>query len=233
MSRVLVVTGASRGIGLAAASFFAEEGWQVEGVSRGPSTLAHPSYNHSSVDLTNSAAVKEWSRRLRVRCQSIDGLICAAGKMPAGSLGLSTSQADLTNVFELNVVTVLNVCREITPLMIPRRSGRIVCISSIMTALHARGTLSYSAMKSGVTEMAKVLARELAPLGITCNVMAPGYVATESAVALGEDVVKAIISQQTLQRPITTAEVCHTLRFLLSAESSAVTGQVVYLGLVT
>jgi Dehydrogenases with different specificities (related to short-chain alcohol dehydrogenases) len=230
---ILVVAGASRGLGRACTSFFLDAGWRVEGVSRGEAAIEHPEYSHARVDLLDAQAVHEWASSLRSRHGAIDALVCASGHMPVGALAVSTSSDSFVSAFQSNALTVFNSCREVAPLMIPRRYGRIVCISSAMTALHARGTVAYSASKSAATEVVRVLARELAPLGITCNAVAPGFVATESATGLGHGVEKAVIAQQSISRAITVREVCSTVQFLISPESSAITGQVIYLGLVT
>ena len=119
--------------------------------------------------------------------------------------------------------------------MILRGYGRIITISSILTSLHEEGTSAYTASKGAVTEMTKVAARELAPRGITCNVIAPAMVMTGPAQALAAngDWQQRMLEKQTIKRPLTIAEICHVAEFLAAPESECITGQVISLGLVT
>lgn len=125
--------------------------------------------------------------------------------------------------------------REVSKVMILRGYGRIITISSILTALHEEGTSAYSASKSAVTEMTKVAARELAPRGITCNVISPSMIMTDPAQALAAngDWQQRMLAKQTIKRPLTMPEICHVVAFLAAPESGCITGQVISLGLVT
>lgn len=232
---VVAITGASRGIGRGLAEFFLERDYAVVGCSRGPSTLEAPLYQHAAVDVGDEKQVREWVRAVKSAHQRVDVLICNAGLVRSALL-LSVTPGDVMDDFlRTNVAGAFYVMREISKLMVLRGYGRIITVSSILTSLHEEGTAAYSASKSAVTEMTKVAARELAPRGITCNVIAPALVMTGPAESLAAhgDWQQRLLDKQTIKRPITVGEICHVAAFLAAPESACITGQVISLGLVT
>lgn len=229
---VIVITGTSRGIGRGMAEHFASAGYIVEGCSRGESTVTGSEYYHSNVDVTNEAQVRSWARTVKRRQSRIDVLVSNVGLVKLGALtGMATLETFRSFVDGILIGTFL-VCREFSKLMALQRYGRIVNITSIMTELHAPGTSGYASAKSGVVEFTKVLARELADSGITCNVLSPSLVLTESSEAFGEDWKKSMLAMQSIRRPIEIAELCNVVQFFASPESGCVTGQVIHTCLV-
>jgi 3-oxoacyl-[acyl-carrier protein] reductase len=99
--------------------------------------------------------------------------------------------------------------------------------------LHEEGTSAYSASKSAVVEMTKILAKELAPLGVTCNVVAPSMIMTDAVESLGETVIARALEKLTIKRTLTIEEIANVVLFLINPESRCVTGQVIHLGLVS
>jgi 3-oxoacyl-[acyl-carrier protein] reductase len=116
--------------------------------------------------------------------------------------------------------------------MMAAGAGRIVTISSMAVGLHEEGTSAYGAAKAAIVEMTKVLARELAPHGITANVLAPSMYPSDAFAALGEKVQDRARAKLTIQRTLTIAEIANVVEFFAAPESRAVTGQVIHLGLV-
>jgi 3-oxoacyl-[acyl-carrier protein] reductase len=230
---VMVITGTSRGLGRGMAEQFASGGYIVEGCSRGPSTLSEgETYHHSVVDVTDEAQVREWARTVKRRRNRVDVVVSNVGLVRLGTLtGLTTLEAFRSFVDAILSSTFL-VCREFSKIMTLQRYGRIVNVTSIMTELHAPGTVAYAAAKSGVVQLTKVLARELADTGVTCNVVSPSLVLTESSEAFGEGWKQTMLGMQTLRRPIEVADVCNVVRFFAAPESACITGQVVHTCLV-
>lgn len=232
--KVCVISGSSRGLGRALAEHFLDRGFAVAGCSRGEATIDHSSYNHSDLDVRKEADVQKWAREVQKSLERVDVLICNAG-LARSALVLSMTPGDVFEDFvDTNFSGVFYVLREFSKLMIRQSSGRILTISSTMAALHQEGTASYSATKSAVTEMTKVLARELAPQNITCNVIAPAMMDTEASqeLAKSEDWRKQMLAKQTFPRIIDMDEVCHVADFFVSDKAASITGQVVYIGLV-
>jgi 3-oxoacyl-[acyl-carrier protein] reductase len=117
--------------------------------------------------------------------------------------------------------------------MLLQSSGRIITLSSILVDLHEPGTSAYSATKAAVVEMTKVLARELSSHSITCNVVAPSLMVSESSTDMGEEWRTRMLEKQTFKRTVSIEELCHVIEFFASPLSSAITGQVISTALVT
>ena len=229
---VMAVTGTSKGIGQGIVQYFTDRGYRVVGCSRGPSTLDIENYQHTQVDVGDEKQVREWIRSIKRVYQHIDVLVCNAGFMPGGML-MTMTQADVLDVvLRTNVIGTFYTCREVAKLMMLQKYGRIITISSIMASVHAEGTSAYSASKSAVVEMTKILAKELATTGVTCNVIAPSLVLTETAQALGKTVVERVLEKQTIKRDLTISEICNAIAFFMAPESGSITGQVLNMGLV-
>ncbi len=231
---VAVITGASRGLGRALAEHYLTAGYRVAGCSRGEATIDHENYHHTALDLASEAAVRAWARSVGKTFRAVDVLICNAG-LARSALYLSLTTAPVYNDFiNVNLTGVFLTLREMGKLMLRSHQGRIITISSAMAALHQEGTAIYSATKAGVTEMTKVLARELAPQGITCNTVAPAMMDTDASRELAKDGdwKERTLALQTIPRMIGMEEICHAVDFFVSEKASAVTGQVLYVGLV-
>jgi 3-oxoacyl-[acyl-carrier protein] reductase len=228
----MVITGSSRGIGRGLAEQFLARGYRVAGCARGPSTLEDPAYHHTQVDVGDESAVRMWVRALRSKYGRIDVLVCNAGTAKAASLVTMTDGALLEEIVRSNVFGTFFVCREVARAMMVARAGRIVTVSSMAVGLHEEGTAAYAASKSAIVEMTKILAKELAPLGVTANVIAPSMYASDAFAALGEGVQKRARARLTIQRTLTIEEIANVVAFFTAPESRAVTGQVIYIGLV-
>jgi len=232
---IVVITGSSRGLGKHLAEHFLKRGFQVIGCSRGQKSIEHDNYRHDQVDVGNESDVRSWVFNIKKTFGRVDLLICNAGLVRSALMLSMTPSNEMESIVRTNYFGVFNVLREISKLMALRGSGRIITISSTMTLLHEEGTSVYSATKAAVTETTKVLARELAPRGITCNVISPAMMWTESSEALaqGGDWKLRMLSKQIFSRPIEAEEICHVADFFASSKSGSITGQVVHIGMVS
>jgi 3-oxoacyl-[acyl-carrier protein] reductase len=231
---VAVITGTSRGLGKSLAQYFLKKDYVVVGCSRGEGAIEDKNYRHYKVDVGNEAEVRSWVRKVKSEFKKVDLLICNAGLVRSALLLSMTPSDEMESIVSTNYIGVFYVLREISKVMALRGSGRIITISSTMTLLHEEGTAVYSATKAAVTETTKVLAKELAPRGITCNVIAPAMMWTDSSEALskGGDWQKRMLEKQIFPRLIETEEICHIADFFASPKSSAITGQVIFIGMV-
>jgi 3-oxoacyl-[acyl-carrier protein] reductase len=233
-SLVIAITGTSRGLGRNLAEHYLKQGCKVAGSSRGERTIEHPHYHHTTLDIGNEKDVRSWGRGLKKEFGRVDALINNAGLVYSALLLPLTPGDVMESFLRTNIAGVFYVLREMSKLMMTRQSGRIITISSTMVALHEEGTAVYSATKSAVTEMTKILAKELVSKGITCNIIAPAMMWTDSSqdLAKGGEWKEKMLEKQTIPRIIEMEEVCHVADFFISPMSGAITGQVVYLGLV-
>jgi len=125
-----------------------------------------------------------------------------------------------------------SVSREAAKVMIKRKYGRIINISSIAAGLHMKGSSAYAASKSAIVEFSKILAKELGPSGITCNVVTLPIVETGMSAKLSKEAVEQCEQNLVMKRWATLDDVCNVVSFLASPDSSLVTGQVIDLGFV-
>lgn len=229
---VMVITGTSRGIGRGMAEHFVAKGYRVLGCSRGPATLEMEGYHHTQVDVGDEHQVRSWVRHIKNDFNRIDVLVCNAGLVRSALLMTVTPGEVLETFLRTHVAGTYYVCREVSKIMILRKYGRIITVSSLGVPLHLEGTSAYSATKSAIVEMTKILAKELAPLGITCNVLGPALIMTEPAQAMGQEWVDRLLEKQTIKRTVTIEEICNVVSFFAAPESGCITGQVINMGLV-
>jgi 3-oxoacyl-[acyl-carrier protein] reductase len=231
--QVVVITGTSRGIGFGVAKHFLAKGWFVEGCSRGKATLGADDYYHSEIDVSDEDGVCSWIRSIKRRHKRIDALINNAGLAPAAVPALMTSGKILQDVMKVNFLGSFLVAREAALVMNLRKFGRIINVSSMAVGLHEEGTAAYSASKSAIVEFTRILAKELAPVGITCNVIAPSMIMTDAVKALGQEVIDRVLNKLTIKRTVTMEEICHVLDFLVSPLGGIITGQTIHMGLIS
>jgi NAD(P)-dependent dehydrogenase (short-subunit alcohol dehydrogenase family) len=209
-----LVTGASSGIGAAVAARLLREGWRVTGLSRRPPALAHPAFAHRAADLLDAEAL-----RGAVADLTPHALVHAAGLMRGAPLGTLDPEAGRT-LWRLHVEAAERLADALLPRM--PDGGRIVLLGS-RTAAGAAGRSQYAASKAALVGLARSWAAELAPRGITVNVVAPG--ATDTPML--RDPARAGIPPRLppLGRLIAPEEVAALVAFLLGAEAGAITGQ--------
>lgn len=230
---VMLITGSSKGIGRDLAEHFINHGYFVVGCSRGATTIKHEKYKHYQVDVGDSMQVKSCVRSIKREYDRIDVLLCNAASASANLLLTMTSDEVLEDVLAVNVRGTFAFCREVAKLMLLQKTGSIITVSSMAVGLHEEGTSAYAASKSAIVEMTKILAKELALKGITCNVIAPSVYMTEALDALGESITQRALNKLTIPRPLTIQEIAHVISFLIAPESRCITGQVIHMGLVT
>ena len=222
--RVIVITGASRGIGAACARAFLDLGDTVVGVSRSVGETPE-GVEVELADLSDASQVERALGAIDERHGRIDVLVANAG-ITRDQLAVRMSDEDFLSVLETNLVGSFRMARGALKKMIRQRSGRIVLVSSVGAYMGLPGQANYAASKAGLVGMGRSLAREVASRGITVNVVAPGLIATEMTEALGEDRMASLAAQVPAGRVGTADEVASVVTFLASSAASYVTGAV-------
>lgn len=224
MSRTVLVTGGSRGIGLACARHFASLGDNVA-----------VTYNSSpppdglfgvKCDVTNQAEVDSAFSAVEEKFGPVQVLVANAG-ITKDTLLLRMSEHDFTSVIDANLNSAYRCCKRAAQGMLRARSGRIILMSSVVGLLGSAGQVNYAASKAGLVGLARSLARELGSRSITVNVVAPGPVETDMTAALGEDRVKALVEAVPLQRMATPEEIAEVVAFLAGPGAGYITGAVI------
>jgi 3-oxoacyl-[acyl-carrier protein] reductase len=221
--RVVLVTGGNRGIGRAIAESFKAAGDRVAITTRG-----EPIEGFTCVrcDVTDSAAVDAAVGEVEAALGPVEILVANAGITKDGLL-ISMKEDDFTSVVDANLTGTYRVVKRVTRGMLKQRRGRIVLVSSVVALLGSGGQTNYAASKAGLIGFGRSLAREIGSRGITCNVVAPGFVETDMTAALADDRKAAILAQVPLQRLATAEEVAGVVRFLASDEAAYITGAVI------
>jgi 3-oxoacyl-[acyl-carrier protein] reductase len=224
MSRVVLITGGSKGIGLACAKAFAALGDKVAITYN--STPPPPEFFGVKCDVTDTAQVDAAFAAVEEHFGTVEVLVSNAG-ITKDTLLLRMKEADFTEVIDANLTGAFRVVKRATPGMLKARSGRIILMSSVVGLLGSAGQANYAASKAGLVGFARSLARELGSRSITVNVVAPGPVETDMTAALTAEQLQTITSSVPLQRMATPEEVAGVVAFLASQPAAYITGAVI------
>jgi 3-oxoacyl-[acyl-carrier protein] reductase len=227
--RVILVTGARKGIGRALAEHYLARGDAVVGLSREPSDLSAPAYRHVCADVCEEDKVNEALADVRRTFGRLDVLINGAG-VAAMNHALLTPMDTVERVLSTNVAGTFLLCREGAKLMQRRRFGRIVNFGTVATPLKLEGEAIYAASKAAVVTLTHVLAREFADYGITVNAVAPTPVKTDLIRNVPSEKIEQLIARQAIRRFGEFRDIANVVDFFIRPESDFVTGQVIYLG---
>ncbi len=224
MSRVVLVTGGSRGIGLACARRFVELGDRVAVTYRS----GEPPEGALGVrcDVTSSEQVNAAFETVEAQLGPVEVLVSNAG-ITKDTLLLRMSEDDFTSVVDTNLTAAYRLCKRAAQGMLRARRGRIVLISSVVGMLGSAGQANYAASKAGLIGLARSLARELGSRSITVNVVAPGPVATDMTAALGERRLSELTAAVPLGRMATPEEVAGVVAFVASEDAAYITGAII------
>ena len=223
-SKVALITGGNRGIGLAIAEKFKSDGFQVIVTHRSGSAPA--GIEGVTMDVTDTESVNAAVASVEAKYGKIDVLVANAGITKDG-LVMRMSDADFDSVIDTNLNGAFRVARACTRGMMKQKSGRIIFIGSVVGMLGSAGQVNYAATKSGLIGMARSFARELGSRGITANVVAPGFVETDMTEVLDEKRKAEINSAIPLGRFSSPDEVAGVVAFLASPEAAYITGAVI------
>jgi 3-oxoacyl-[acyl-carrier protein] reductase len=224
MSRVVLITGGSRGIGLACAQRFAQLGDKVAVTYN--SSPPPPEFFGVKCDVTDTAQVDAAFKAVEEHFGPVEILVSNAG-ITKDTLLLRMSEADFSNVVDANLTAAFRVVKRATQGMLKARKGRIILMSSVVGLLGSAGQANYAASKAGLVGFARSLARELGSRSITVNVVAPGPVATDMTAALGDDRLKELTSAVPLNRMATPEEIAGVVAFLAGVDGAYITGAVI------
>jgi 3-oxoacyl-[acyl-carrier protein] reductase len=232
--KVAIITGGARGIGKAAAEVFTREGAAViiwDMLDEGEKTASDLrilgySAEFQKISVTDLPALEAAAQLIVEKYGKIDILINNAGITRDKSFMKMTSN-EWQQVIDVNLTGVFNCTKAVTPYMVAKNYGRIICTSSIVGIHGAFGQTNYAAAKAGLIAMCRTWAKELGPKGITANAVAPGFVLTDMTDAIPADIRDAQIRAIPARRAGVPEDIAYTYLFLASDEASYVNGQVI------
>ena len=230
MSKIVLVTGASRGIGLEAAKHFSKEGYKVIGSSRGDFNLGELIGDESAISVQLDLMSKESIKNLFADLKSEDllpsVLVNNAG-ITKDQLFLRMKDEDWDDVIETNLNGLFRVTKAFIKPMVKNKFGRVINISSVAGLMGNAGQVNYSSSKSAMVGFSRSLAKELGSRNITSNVVAPGFIETDMTTFLNNDEKVEVSKNIPMKRFGTVKDVAKCIVFLASDEANYITGQTI------
>jgi 3-oxoacyl-[acyl-carrier protein] reductase len=227
----VLITGGNRGIGLAIARSFAEQGDKVAVTYRSGEPPIVPVKGDGSFlavrcDITVPEDVERAFQEVAAAHGPVEILVANAG-ITRDTLILRMTDEEFDAVIDTNLKGAFRVAKQATKGMLRLRRGRIIFISSVVGLMGSPGQVNYAASKAGLVGMARSIARELGSRSITANVVAPGFVDTEMTAVLTEERKAQIVAQVPMARYATVDEIAGVVKFLASPEAAYINGAVI------
>ena len=226
---IMLITGTRKGIGRYLAEYYVKKGFIVEGCSRKPFDCELPHYTHHIVDVADEGQVTAMFSSIQKRHGRLDIAINNAGIASMNHVLLTPGSA-ADRIIQTNLRGTFLVCRESAKLMKKNRYGRIVNFSTVAVPMHLEGEAMYASTKSAVETFSKIIARELAGFGLTCNVIGPAPIETDLIQSVPAEKIKKIVNDLAIKRLGRFEDITNVIDFFIKRESDYITGQVVYLG---
>ena len=223
---MIVVTGASSGLGLAISDRLAQAGNEIYRVSR--SFDGAPNAG-KSCDVGDANQVKELTKALKATEKPITGLVNAAG-IASMNLALMTPAGISERIIRTNLLGTILVNQAVAPLMIKSKAGSIINFSTIAAAIGLEGESIYAASKAGVESFSNTFAKEVSALGLRVNVIAPGPIDTNLISKIAPEKINRVVARQVIKRKFCPDDICNVVDYLLSDESSSLSGQIFHIG---
>jgi 3-oxoacyl-[acyl-carrier protein] reductase len=225
----VLVTGTTRGLGRYLAEHYLRLGNLVTGCARGAASFADEGYVHHQLDVTDDSAVQRLMEDLRTRWGGLDVLINSAGVASMNAFAL-TPIPSVRRVMETNFIAAAALTHGAIRLLRRSSAGRIVNLTTVAVPLRLEGEAAYAASKAALEMFTRVLAKEIGPMGITCNAVGPSVIRTALTAGVPAEKLDRLIRAQSIGREATPADVANVIDFFLRPESGLITGQVLYLG---
>jgi len=223
---MILVTGASRGLGRAICERLAGRGTEVLGVSRSTERLP---FRSVSCDVSSYKSVKDLIRGLKREGTAISGLINAAG-IASMNLAVTTPSAVSQRLIQVNLLGTIYCCQLAAPMMARQRKGVIINFSTIAVSLGLKGESVYVASKAGVEGFSRTFAREMADFNVNVNCISPGPIHTGLLKGITPTQIADVINRQIIPKQFTPDDVSDLVELLLDPRASALSGQVLQVG---
>jgi len=223
---VIIVTGASRGLGQAITERLIERGEEVIGLARNTSGL---NINAIECDVSDYASVKNASKEVKRMKKPVKAFINAAG-VASMNMAVTTDESTVQKLIQTNLVGTIYCCQLFAPIMLRQKQGSFINFSTIAVALALKGEAVYAASKAGVESFSRTFAREMADFNVRVNCIAPGPIRTDLLRGITDAQIGKITSQQVIQKQFQKSDVCDLVELLLDEKATSLSGQVLNVG---
>ncbi len=228
-SKIILITGSSKGIGKELVKYYLKHNYFVIGCSRSSVVFKSDNYNHYSLDICDEKSVKKMFKEIRARHKRLDVLVNNAG-IASMNHSLLTTMDTVHKIYNTNFAGTFLFSREAAKIMQVNKFGRIVNFTTVATALDLEGESIYASSKAAVISLTKIMAKELSSMGITVNAIGPAPIKTDLIKSVPEQKLNKLIDSQAIKRFGSFDDVTNVIDFFLSENSNFITGQTLYLG---
>ena len=223
---MIIITGASQGLGAAIVDRLENKGTKTLGLAR---NFAHPRTNSISCDISNFEEIKLVVKYIKKNKMSVTGLINAAG-VASMNLAIMTPSSITQKLIQVNLIGTIYCCQLFAPLMIKNKEGRIINFSTIAVALGLKGESVYVASKAGVEGFSRSFAREMSDFNIRVNCIAPGPINTNLLKGIKTKQIKKIVENQIIPIQFKSKDICKVVESLLDEKLNSISGQTLNIG---
>nr|WP_246874633.1 3-oxoacyl-ACP reductase FabG [Gallibacterium anatis] len=233
MQKIALVTGASRGIGRAIAEELVSKGFTVIGTAtseKGAGAISDYLGENGKglvLNVTSLESINALLEQIKQQFGDIDVLVNNAG-ITRDNLMMRMKEEDWDIILQTNLSSVFHLSKAVLRSMMKKRFGRIISIGSVVGSMGNPGQANYCAAKAGIIGFSKALAKEVASRGITVNVVAPGFIATDMTDALTEEQKAATLAQVPAGRLGEPKDIAKAVAFLASDDAAYITGETLH-----
>jgi 3-oxoacyl-[acyl-carrier protein] reductase len=223
---VIIVTGASRGLGQAITERLVESGEEVLGLARNISGMG---VDAIECDVSDYASVKNASKEVKRMKKPVKAFINAAG-VASMNMAVTTDKSTVQKLIQTNLVGTIYCCQLFAPIMMRQKQGSFINFSTIAVALALKGESVYAASKAGVETFSRTFAREMADFNLRVNCIAPGPIRTDLLRGITDTQIEKITSQQVIPKQFQKSDVCDLVELLIDEKAASLSGQVLNVG---
>jgi len=223
---LIIVTGASRGLGKAITERLTKKGEKVIGLARSTDGL---NIDNIECDVSNYSSVKSAARKVKKMKTPIKAFINVAGTASM-NMAVTTDESTVQKLIQTNLAGTIYCCQLFAPIMLRQRYGSFINFSTIAVALALKGESVYAASKAGVEAFSRTFAKEMADFNVRVNCIAPGPIRTDLLRGITDTQIQKITSQQIIPKQFQKSDVCDLVELLIDEKASSLSGQVLNVG---
>ena len=226
MGLMIIVTGASRGIGKAISERLVKKGHIVIGLVRSNKNL---NIDTIECDVTDYISLKKAALKIKKMKTPVRAFINVAGVIST-SMAVATDELVVQKLIQTNLVGTIYCCQLFSPIMLRQKSGSFINFSSIAAALATKGEAIYAASKAGVEAFTRNFAKEIADFNVRANCIAPGPIQTDMLNGISCEQIEKIISQQIIPKQFYKTDICDLVELLIDKKAESLSGQILNVG---